>query len=167
VVHLAESTSSSEYFEEVSLTLSYVRLNKTANRKAPKMFDTLVDREDLIRQGFRSHYITHLLGPGVKDEAGKEWWSQLAVNNTIRTVVLPAYATSLMVDHKRIWNVDFDANAIERWETIREASAQFGLQDGPADRPLDAQQDEKDQELADANAASDPLLNALREASGE
>ncbi|WP_454837006.1 hypothetical protein [Rhodococcus qingshengii] len=131
------------------------------------MSDTLVDREDLIRQGFRSQYITHLLGPGSKDETGKEWWSQQTVDNTIRTVVLPAYTTALMVDHKRIWNIDFDANTIERWDTIRETTEQFQLQDGPADRPLDARQDETEQKQADANAPAHPLLTALKEASGE
>ncbi|MBH5141432.1 hypothetical protein [Rhodococcus erythropolis] len=131
------------------------------------MSDTLVDRDDLIRQGFRSLYITHLLGPGCKDDSGKEWWSQQAVTNAIRTVILPAYATALMVDHKRIWNIDFDANSVERWETIRAASERFQLQDGPADRPLDPQQDERERARADADGQTHPLLAALKEASGE
>lgn len=131
------------------------------------MSDTLVDRNDLIRQGFRSRYIEHLLGPGYKDDSGTEWWSQLAVDNVIRTVILPAYTTALMVDRKRIWNVDFDADSVERWETIREASERFQLRDGPADRPVDPQQDEREQALADADGPTHPLLTALAEASGE
>lgn len=131
------------------------------------MSDTLVDRDELIRQGVRSRYITHLLGPGRTDETGREWWSQQAVDNLIRTVILPAYTTALMVDHKRIWNVNFDADSVERWETIREASEQFQLQDGPADRPLDPQQDEREQAQADADGPTHLLLTALTEASGE
>jgi hypothetical protein len=122
------------------------------------MPDTLLDREDLIRQGFRSQYIPHLLGSGIKDEDGKEWWSQQLVNNVIRTVILPAYTTALMVDHKRIWNIDFDANTTTRWETIRDAAKEFQWDEGS--RPVDPEQDKKEQLSVDAGTAT---LAALME----
>ncbi|WP_064257698.1 hypothetical protein [Rhodococcus sp. HS-D2] len=132
------------------------------------MDDNFVDKDELLREGFRSRYIPHLLGPGIVDADGKEWWSRQLVRNTIRTVILPAFATTLMVDPQRIWGINFDTDAGQRWDAIREATEDF--QWTPGTRPTASEKSAEDDEMQradDAQIAASPLLSFLTKASGE
>ena len=132
------------------------------------MTDNLVDKDTLIRQGFRSRYITHLLGPGITDEDGKEWWSQQVVDNAIRTTLLPAFATMLMVDADRMWGLDLDADVLARWEAIRDATEAF--QWTSDERPMNAEQNREEaleHQRADANGPQGLEELLTQAASGE